>query len=98
MEHRGIFLCANISLDSLNESNIQNIGVTENGEKENSMLNCILDDIVLGSTRRTVLADAYGSIRRVFIDVAGVIGDTLAINSVLNMRSQTATPFCHLCT
>jgi len=58
----------------------------------------IMADIVQGTTTGYLKTDAEGVVRRVFIDLVGIVGDTPAINYTIDVAGAGATAYCHLCT
>jgi len=62
-----------------------------------SVITELLADIQTGITEGFQGRDADGTLRTVFLDVVGVIGDTPAINYGLDIRGHSADAYCHLC-
>lgn len=61
------------------------------------VLDEILKDIKIGMTTGYEDYDANGRKVVIFLDLVGVIGDTPALNEVLDVKGHTAIACCHLC-
>lgn len=61
------------------------------------VLDEILADIKLGMVEGITDYDANGEEITIFLDMVGCIGDTPAINEMLDIRGHTAIACCHLC-
>ncbi len=57
----------------------------------------IVDDIIEGMTTGFTEYNSDGNKVRVFLDLVGFIGDTPAINAVLDVLGHTGSACCHLC-
>ncbi len=73
------------------------LSLTPPGVKSVAVLQRILTDISHAATDGVVDYDAEGRKRRVFIDLVGLVGDTPALNSALDVLGHTANACCHLC-
>ncbi len=63
---------------------------------EEHILNTIIDDHIIGTTEGFLCTDAFGLKRRVFIDLIGIVGDTIAINKSLHLKAHNSFAHCHL--
>ncbi len=73
------------------------LSLTPPGVKSAVVLSHILSDIIQGMTVGFLDVDADGVRRRIFLDLVGVVGDTPALNSTLDVLGHTAAACCHLC-
>ncbi len=91
-------LCLNLPPTARSSSSaVRIISLTPPGVKLSAVLNRITPDLVRGMTEGILDIDAEGTKRRIFLDMIGVLGDTPALNSVLDVLGHTALACCHLC-
>ncbi len=78
-------------------SAVRILSLTPPGVKSGEVLERIVEDIVEGMTNGFVDYDAFGTRRRIFLDLIRVLGDIPALNSALDVLGHTSAAFCHLC-
>ncbi len=95
----GLYLfCLNIPFEARSSASaVRVICLTPPGVKTSPVLKLIEDDLVQGVTEGFVDVDADGVRRRIFLDLVGVLGDTPALNEVLDVLGHTSNACCHLC-
>ncbi len=95
----GVYLlCLNLPVAARSSpSAIRVISVTPPGVSVASVFEKLIDDIVQGMTTGFVDYDAEGKRRRIFLDLVGFIGDTPALNQILDTLGHTGSACCHLC-
>ncbi len=91
-------LCLKLPLQSRATPNaVRILSLIPPGVKTADILPRILPDIIEGMTNGYMDVDGDGNRRRIFLDLVGCLGDTPALNSVLDVLGHTAAACCHLC-
>ncbi len=73
------------------------LSLTPPGVKADTVLKEIAEDVIEGMTEGFVEYDSDRKEIRIFLDLVGFLGDTPAINSVLDVLGRTSSARCHLC-
>ncbi len=95
----GLYLqCINLPSAARNsQHSVRILAQSPPGVNVSELIVKLIPDLIAGSTEGFKDVDGDGNIRRVFLDLVGVLGDTPALNEVLDVLGHTSTFCCHLC-
>lgn len=79
-------------------SSVRVISLTPPGVSTNEVLHFIVDDIVNETVDGVIGRTPSGNVVRIFLDVAGFIGDYPASSGTVDLLGYTASTPCTLCT
>ena len=79
------------------QSSVRTVSLTPAGVSTNSVLEFIIEDLVVGSIDGFDCIDAFGEKVKVFFDIMGFLGDYPAASAVVDLNGHMATAPCTLC-